>query len=187
MQQQGARACPSCGSPVSAGDAFCGNCGAPTLPPLDDSAQGSGIFVSYRRQDNSHLAEPPPLDDSAQGSGIFVSYRRQDSSHLAGRLYDRLADRFGEGQVFMDVDTIHPGIDFAEEVNRAVAACKVLVAVIGPNWLTATDERGRRRLDAPDDFVRLEIEAALARGVRIIPVLAQDATMPRQAELPESL
>ena len=78
-----------------------------------------------------------------------MSYRRQDSSHLPGRLYDRLADRFGEGQVFMDVDAIEPGVDFAEEINRAVEACIVLLAVIGPNWLTATDERGHRRLDDP--------------------------------------
>src|SRR5580693_7945944 len=103
----------------------------------------------------------------AEGGGIFVSYRRQESSHLAGRLSDRLADRFGEGKVFIDVDTIEPGVDFAEEINRAVAACKVLVAVIGPSWLTMADEQGRRRLDDPDDIVRLEIEAALARDVRV--------------------
>ena len=123
----------------------------------------------------------------AEGGGIFVSYRRQESSHLAGRLYDRLADRFGEGQVFIDVDTIEPGVDFAEEISRAVAACKVLLAVIGPNWLTATDERGRRRLDDPDDIVRLEIEAALARDVRVIPILVEGAVMPGRQDLPESL
>ncbi len=123
----------------------------------------------------------------AEGGGIFVSYRRQDNSHLAGRLYDCLADRFGEDQVFIDVDTIEPGVDFAEEINRAVAACKVLLAVIGPNWLTATDERDRRRLDDPDDIVRLEIEAALARSVRVIPILAEGAVMPGRHDLPESL
>jgi len=123
----------------------------------------------------------------AAGGGIFVSYRREDSSDFAGRLYDRLADRFGEGQVFMDVDTIEPGVDFGEAINRAVAACKVLLAVIGPDWLTAADERGRRRLDNPDDFVRLEIEAALDRDVRVIPVLARGAVMPGRDELPESL
>lgn len=79
---------------------------------------------------------------------------------------DHLADRFGKSQVFIDVDTIEPGVDFAEAIFYAVAACKVLLAVIGPGWLTATDERGRRRLDDPDDIVRLEIEAALARDVR---------------------
>jgi hypothetical protein len=123
----------------------------------------------------------------AEGGGIFVSYRRQDTDDLAGRLYDRLVDRFGEGQVFMDVDTIEPGLDFAEEVTRAVAACQVLVAVIGPAWLTAADGRGRRRLDDPGDFVRLEIKTALARGVRVIPVLARGAMMPGEDDLPENL
>ena len=123
----------------------------------------------------------------AEGGGIFVSYRRQETSHLAGRLYDRLADRFGNSQVFIDVDTIEPGVDFAEEIFRAVAACKVLLAVIGPDWLTATDERGRRRLDDPDDIVRLEIEAALARDVRVIPILVEGAVMPTRLDLPESV
>jgi hypothetical protein len=123
----------------------------------------------------------------AGGGGIFVSYRRQETGHLAGRLYDRLADRFGEGQVFIDVDSIEPGVDFAEEIFRAVAACKVLLAIIGPAWLTATDERGGRRLDDPDDIVRLEIEAALARGVRVIPILVESAVMPTRQDLPESL
>src|SRR5215469_10154204 len=123
----------------------------------------------------------------AEGGGIFVSYRRQESSHLAGRLYDRLADRFGEDQVFIDVNTIEPGVDFAEEIFHAVAACTVLLAIIGPNWLTATDERGSRRLDDPDDIVRLEIEAALARGVRVIPILVEGAVMPGRKDLPESL
>jgi TIR domain-containing protein len=123
----------------------------------------------------------------AEGGGIFVSYRRQESSHLAGRVADRLADRFGESQVFIDVDTIEPGVDFAEEIRRAVAACTVLVAIIGSAWLTATDERGRRRLDDPDDLVRLEIEAALARDVRVIPILVEGAVMPGRDDLPESL
>jgi len=85
------------------------------------------------------------------------------------------------------VDTIEPGVDFAEEISRAVATCKVLLAVIGPNWLTEADERGRRRLDDPDDIVRLEIEAALARDVRVIPILVEGAVMPGRQDLPESL
>ena len=123
----------------------------------------------------------------AEGGGIFVSYRRQETKAYAGRLADRLVDRFGDGQVFMDVDAIEPGLDFAEEISRAVEACQVLLAVIGPGWLTATDARGRRRLDDPDDIVRLEIEAALARDVRVIPVLVEGAVMPGRDELPESL
>ena len=123
----------------------------------------------------------------AEGGGIFVSYRRQETSHLAGRLYDRLADRFGEGQVFIDVDAIEPGVDFAEEIFSAVAACRVLLAIIGPTWLAAVDDRGQRRLDDPDDIVRLEVEAALARGVRVIPILVEGAVMPARRDLPDSL
>ena len=88
--------------------------------------------------------------------------------------------------MFIDVDTIEPGVDFAEAISRAVAACQVLV-VVGPKWLTATEQRGRRRLDDPDDLVRLEIEADLARDVRVIPILVGDAVMPGRDDLPESL
>jgi hypothetical protein len=102
-------------------------------------------------------------------------------------LSDRLADRFGEGRVFIDVAAIEPGVDFAEEISRAVAACQVLVAVIGPHRLTVTDVRGHRRLDDPDDIVQLEIEAALARDVRVIPILVDGAVMPSRDDLPESL
>ena len=85
---------------------------------------------------------------------VFISYRRQETSHLAGRLYDRLAERFGEDRVFMDVDSIEPGLDFSDAIQQAVGSSDVLLALIGRNWLTATDEAGRRRLDDPDDLVR---------------------------------
>ena len=100
---------------------------------------------------------------------VFISYRRQESSGLAGRLYDRLAARLGDDQVFIDVDTIAPGLDFAEIIAEAVSTCEVLLAIIGPRWLTATDEDGRRRLDDPDDIVRLETAAALERNIRVCP------------------
>jgi hypothetical protein len=118
---------------------------------------------------------------------VFISYRRQETSGLAGRLYDRLADRFGDPQVFMDVDTIALGVDFAEVITQAVSTCQVLLAVIGPHWLTATDESGQRRLDDPDDIVRLEIAAALERDIRVIPILIEGAAMPRRQELPDPL
>jgi TIR domain len=124
---------------------------------------------------------------AAEGGGVFISYRRQETRHLAGRLYDRLADRFGEAQVFIDVVTMEPGVDFAAEISRAVAACQVLLAVIGPGWLTAPGERGTRRLDDPGDIVRLEIKAAIASGVRVIPILVDGAVMPGRQDLPESL
>jgi len=118
---------------------------------------------------------------------VFISYRREESSGLAGRLYDRLAARFGDDQVFMDVDTIALGVDFAEVITQAVSTCEVLLAVIGPRWLTATDEDGQRRLDDADDIVRLEIAAALERDIRVIPILVESAAMPRRRDLPDEL
>jgi hypothetical protein len=106
---------------------------------------------------------------------------------MAGRLYDRLAGQFGDDQVFMDVDTIALGVDFAEVITQAVSTCEVLLAVIGPRWLTTTDEDGQRRLDDPDDIVRLEIAAALERDIRVIPILVEGAAMPRRSQLPDSL
>jgi hypothetical protein len=87
----------------------------------------------------------------------------------------------------MDVDTIALGVDFAEVITQAVSTCEVLLAIIGPRWLTATDEGGRRRLDDPDDLVRLEITAALDRNIRVIPILVDGAVMPRRHELPDNL
>ncbi len=119
-------------------------------------------------------------------SGIFISYRRDDTSGQAGRLYDRLAGHFGKDQVFMDIDTLRPGVDFVKVINESVGSCEVLIAVIGKQWLTGTDEKGRRRLDDPDDFIRLEISAALDRDVRVIPALVGGAPMPK-TDLPEAL
>jgi hypothetical protein len=117
-------------------------------------------------------------------SRVLISYRRADSDYPAGWLFDRLAEHFGRGRVFKDVDSLEPGDDFAEVITAAVSSCSALVAVIGQRWLTITDEHGQRRLDNPEDFVRLEIEAALTRGVRVIPVLVNGASMPRSADLP---
>src|SRR3954464_3225022 len=98
-------------------------------------------------------------------SSIFISYRRTDAAGHAGRLYDRLVDRFGEASVFKDLDSLEPGADFGGVIGDAVGRCDALVAVMGRDWL-ATDERGLRRLDAPDDWVRLEIGNGLQRRGR---------------------
>ena len=118
---------------------------------------------------------------------IFMSYRREDTAYPAGWLYDRLAGHFARSQIFKDIDSIELGDDFVEMITTAVGACDVLVVLIGDRWLTVTGQDGRRRLDNPDDFVRLEIEAALARDVRVIPILVEGARMPRADELPASL
>ena len=118
---------------------------------------------------------------------IFISYRRDDTAYPAGWLFDRLEARFGEDQIFKDVDSIDPGEDFAERITTAVASCDVLLALIGEEWLTIANEAGGRRLDDPADFVRLEIEAALRRDVRVVPVLIDGAALPEPGDLPPTL
>jgi TIR domain/Sel1 repeat len=118
---------------------------------------------------------------------IFISYRREDASYPAGRLYDHLQSHFPNNQIFMDVDSLKAGVDFVQTIEEKVGACDVLVAVIGKLWLSAADKEGRRRLDNPEDFVRVEVGTALKRGVRVIPVLVEGALMPPASQLPEDL
>ena len=116
-----------------------------------------------------------------------MSYRRDDTAPYAGRLHDRLAAQFGKDQIFMDVDRIEPGEDFAEVIERSIGAARVLLVLIGRQWTGVSDDTGARRLDNHDDFVRLEVVAALAREMRVIPVLVGGAIMPRAEDLPEPL
>ncbi|MEP6822790.1 MAG: TIR domain-containing protein [Chthoniobacterales bacterium] len=118
---------------------------------------------------------------------LFLNYRREDTAPYAGRLYDRLTAHFGRSQVFMDIDQIQPGEDFVEAINQKVGACEVAIVAIGPDWLEAKDETGKRRLDDSEDFVRMEIVVALERKIRVIPVLVGGARMPRKQDLPEAL
>ena len=118
---------------------------------------------------------------------IFVSYRRDDTGGHAGRLYDALAAHFGPGNVFMDIDTIDLGTDFTEAIGRAVASYDVVIALIGRRWLDAADAEGRRRLDDPHDFLRLELETALAHDVYVIPTLVEGTAYPAADRLPPSL
>jgi hypothetical protein len=100
------------------------------------------------------------------GGGIFISYRREDASPQAGRLYDHLSNRFGEDRVFMDIDSIAIGTDFARAIVEAVSGCSILLALVGRHWSAVTDVKGVRRIDYPQDFVRVEIETALQRNIR---------------------
>jgi len=118
---------------------------------------------------------------------IFISYRREDSADDTAWLYDRLERDFGPGTVFMDVDDIPYGVDFREHIRSVLAGCKVLLAIIGHRWIDAVDSSGRRRLDDPEDFVRVEIELAFQRNTPVVPVLVQKARMPTAAELPAEL
>jgi TIR domain len=118
---------------------------------------------------------------------LFISYRREDTAGHAGRLYDSVSGRFGDHNVFMDIE-LPPGIDFVERIRQAVGACHVLLVVVGPRWATLEAEGGTPRLAEPDDFVRLEVETALRRpDLTVIPVLVAGARMPEPEDLPEGI
>ncbi len=118
---------------------------------------------------------------------IFISYRREDSAGHSGRLFDRLREHFGKDHVFMDIAGIEPGVDFVEAIEKAVGSCDAFIVVIGKQWLSVTDAEGRRRLDNPEDFIRLELATALRRNIRVIPVLVQGAVAPSSGSLPGDL
>ncbi|HKG40115.1 MAG TPA: toll/interleukin-1 receptor domain-containing protein [Conexibacter sp.] len=120
---------------------------------------------------------------AASTPSVFISYRREGTAMHAGRLYDAMAARFGEHNVFMDLE-MAPGVDFVERITTAVGSCRALLVVIGPEWMGA----GGSRIADPADFVRLEVETALrAADVTVIPVLVEGARMPAPEELPEEL
>jgi TIR domain len=124
-------------------------------------------------------------------SKLFISYRRDDSADITGRLHDRLKGHFGDGTIFLDIDNIPFGMDFRQSIGDAVNQCDVLLAVIGDLWLDARNadgpQQGCRRLDDPHDYVRIEIESALARGIPVVPLLVGKAVMPAEADLPVGL
>src|SRR5262249_25537873 len=116
-------------------------------------------------------------------SKIFISYRRDDSSGYAHAIYRELARHFSKDRLFMDVDTVEPGVDFVHVIEEMVSECDVLVALIGRRWV-GTKPDGTSRLDNAKDYVRLEVSTALARDVRVIPVLVDGMTMPNEEILP---
>jgi hypothetical protein len=123
---------------------------------------------------------------SSEMNLIFISYRREDSPDAAGRVYDRLRSYFGENQVFFDIDSIPPGVDFRGYIRDFVSKCNVLVVIIGERWL-AKDSNGVSRLENPSDFVRIEIETALKRDIPVIPVPVGNAVVPSEEELPSAI
>jgi hypothetical protein len=118
---------------------------------------------------------------------IFISYRRKESADFTGRLFDRLAGYFGPDSVFMDVDVLISGADYRTQIGKIIAECDVLLAIIGQEWTTITDESGKRRLDNPDDQLRIEVATALERGIAVVPVLIHGAGLPNADELPADI
>jgi hypothetical protein len=142
----------------------------------------------YSSEDDFELAMQF-LQDSSYGAKqprekIFLSYRRNDSPHATDRIFDRLVKVFGEDAIFYDVSTIPPGEHFKTQIGAAISRCVVVLVIIGDHWFDA-DSNGLRRLDHPEDVVRLEIRRAIAAGIEIIPVLVgSSSTMPRRDDLP---
>jgi hypothetical protein len=120
-------------------------------------------------------------------SGIFISYRRQDAQMAAGRLADCVKEAFGSASIFRDVETIDPGVDFVDALDRALKECVAMLVVIGPQWLGITDKHGRRRLDDTNDWTRIEVATALKRNIRVVPVVLDGTAMPDDTELPDDL
>jgi len=146
-----------------------------------------GQMLANHRRRTGVLPKPSrPLKASSK-EGIFVSYRRADSADVVGRIYDRLSARFAQSSVFKDVDSIPLGIDFRERIQSVVADCQICLAVIGPRWLEVTDATGALRLNDPRDHVRIELEAALSRGIPVVPVLIGGAGLPSEDKLPQGL
>ena len=124
--------------------------------------------------------------DNTHRESVFLSYRRDDSPFATGRIYDRLVDKFGKEAVFRDVDSMPLSVDFRVHIVETIRKCDALLAVIGPLWLTVKNKTGKRRLDAPTDYVRMEIESALRLGVPVVPLFIDSAPV-NEKQLPESL
>lgn len=118
---------------------------------------------------------------------IFISYRRSDSAYIAATLNDKLQQHFGPDSVFFDVDNIPLGVDFREYIGNAVGQCDVLLLIIGEQWMGPVNSEGKRRIDDPTDYMRVEIESALKRKVPVIPVLVGEAKMPTPVDLPPAI
>jgi hypothetical protein len=141
-----------------------------------------GWLSGARRRRGAYRIEP-----ASPSHAIFINYRREDTGPYARLMQVRLGQCFPDAPVFMDLDSIEAGVDFAEAIESAVRSCAVLIVLIGRQWLAIADDEGRRRLDNPDDYVRFEIHAALERGVRVIPVLVDGARALQQQQLPDAL
>jgi hypothetical protein len=142
--------------------------------------------IANKISDNIDMAHSSPQVKKTPAN-IFICYRRQDSGDVTGRILDRLSAQFGRDKIFLDVHKIPLGMDFRKAIDDEVSKCKTQLVVIGDQWLSMLNEEGMRRVDDPNDFVRIEIESALRRDIPVIPLLVRDAKMPSADELPAEL
>lgn len=132
-------------------------------------------------------AEPPTSPEPRGGPRVFISYRRDDSAIYADYLFASLRADVPDLRVFRDSDTLRPGMVYPDKIKETLAACDILLAIIGKKWLGATNTGGKKRIHSADDWVRLEIAAALQYDKLVIPCLVGGARMPTQDELPQEL
>lgn len=156
--------------------------------PADRLDEFNGVLDKFTRlievaESNPQLFSSTPISPTSIDKNIFISYRRTDSAYITGRLHDMLAQEFGEESIFRDVDDILAGRNFTQQLEHELARCDLMLVIIGRDWLDIRDN-GERRLDNPNDIVRLEIETALDRRIPVIPVLVRGADIPAKAELP---
>ena len=148
------------------------------------------VLLAYATTTSGRLVRWPTgdaADEPKSPLAIFISYRRLDSGETVGRIHDHLLEAFEEERVFLDVDDQVGGEDYRRVIERALDRTDVVLAVIGTHWLDVTDREGRRRLDNPDDLVRIELETALAKSLKVVPLLVEGAPMPAAADVPPSL
>jgi len=145
------------------------------------------LYINHQYYSNTKHTINMPDTMPALNGAIFINYRKDDSSWNALALYNELLKYFAREQLFKDFNTILPGDDFVVSIQNALRKCDVLLVIIGKNWLNMTDTKGQRRLDDPDDFVRIEIATALERKIQVIPVLFDGTTMPSPTDLPADL
>ena len=149
--------------------------------------------TNHRQPETQPRAQPGkrpisvPTAPSFVPGSVFISYRRDDSADITGRIYDRLIQHFSREIVFKDVDSIPLGIDFRQHLEGALDQCRVLLAILGDQWMGSEIAEGKRRIDDPRDHVRLELEVALSRNIPVIPVLVRKASIPAEDALPPSL
>ena len=146
-------------------------------------------WITPKGIEHINRSTPASLSNEYKGvkTMIFISYRRADSISISGRIFDRLELLYGRDNVFKDVDNIPPGVDFRDFINEAIQDCDVMLVIIGQTWLSITGATGIRRLDEPDDPVRIEVETGFNNRVHIVPVLVSDAQMPKESELPHTI
>ncbi len=157
-----------------------------TPPPRPASLEAKKEEATPTGRQTVSAAQASAPGSGQERRGLFIAYRRQDTQHVAGRIYDRLSERYGPDRVFKDVDSVPLGVDYRVHVEGLVALCQGAAILIGPAFL-GEGMHGARRIDEPTDLLRAEIRSVLKSGIPVIPVLVDGAQVPREEEMPDDI